>query len=326
MKNPLVSVIIPTYNYARFICEAIDSVFNSDFPQNEIEIIVIDDGSTDDTYEKVMIYGERVKYIVQENSGKAWATQVGINYARGKYLFNLDADDFFFPNKIQEVVRVFETDPSIVHVAHPAVYWYVNEDKKIQEAIPPNLVENKMIGDDLLLYFYERRILFGGGSTFAGRTDTIRKFLIPKEVDMYIDEYLVLFTLNQGYSFFIEKPLSIWRIHGKNFSQNSFDESIFRSQAERSLKSMEAILEELNKNIFLNYLKEVYLLKLQIERISIKEHFHQKYLVDIIYLWIYFFQMSIPKKYNKFNLIKSYTLLNRSIPTTIFRFLKNLKQ
>src|SRR5688500_5842068 len=99
MKSPLISVIIPTYNYGQFICQAIDSVLRSEFPQEEIEIIVIDDGSVDDTAYKAKMYGDRVRYVTQKNLGKAWATQVGINLSRGKYIFNLDADDLFLPNK-----------------------------------------------------------------------------------------------------------------------------------------------------------------------------------------------------------------------------------
>ena len=95
MKNRLlVTVIIPTYNYGRYICEAINSVLSSNFTQREIEIIVVDDGSTDDTLEKVRAYGDRVQYASQKNQGKASATKIGIGYAKGKYIFNLDADDY----------------------------------------------------------------------------------------------------------------------------------------------------------------------------------------------------------------------------------------
>ncbi|MFM6266850.1 MAG: glycosyltransferase family 2 protein, partial [Dolichospermum sp.] len=70
----LVTVIIPTYNYAHYIQQAIDSILNSAFPQNHIEIIVIDDGSQDNTSEIVAKYASQIKYILQDNSGKAWAT------------------------------------------------------------------------------------------------------------------------------------------------------------------------------------------------------------------------------------------------------------
>lgn len=120
----IASVIIPTYNYGKFIEEAIESVLNQNFPQEKIEIIVIDDDSTDNMREVTAKYKERVRYISQKNSGKAWATKVGIDEANGKYIFNLDADDIFLPNKIQKIVNIFEKDRDIIHIGHPAIYWY----------------------------------------------------------------------------------------------------------------------------------------------------------------------------------------------------------
>jgi glycosyltransferase involved in cell wall biosynthesis len=71
-----VTVLIPTYNYAHYIQNAIDSILDSNFPQEEIEIITIDDGSTDNTRDVIGKYTDRVRYIYQENKGKASATQV----------------------------------------------------------------------------------------------------------------------------------------------------------------------------------------------------------------------------------------------------------
>lgn len=153
-QQPWVTVIIPTYNYAHYIQQAIDSVLNSNFPQNEIEIIVVDDGSHDNTSEIVATYGSRVKYIFEQNLGKAWATKVGIDSCQGKYVFNLDADDLFLPNKIKEVVQIFESDPEIVHVAHPALCWQINDNKKSPESISKHIIGKKIDGQELLTYFY----------------------------------------------------------------------------------------------------------------------------------------------------------------------------
>ena len=324
--KPLVSVIIPTYNYAHLIPEAIDSVLNSDFPQNEIEIIVIDDGSTDETPERVKIYQERVKYLTQRNSGKAWATKVGIDIARGEYLFNLDADDLFLPNKIRKVVNIFEQDREIVHVSHPAIYWNVNDNTKVVESIPEVLKGHKAIGKNILSYLYKRKMLFGGGSTFAARTQALRTFAIPKEVDMFIDEYLVLFTLNCGYSFFIEEPLSIWRIHGNNFSETNFDLEIYQVKNQRSIASMEAVLSSLSASEFSPDIIQLYSLKNKVVKLAMKEQLEQKYLADILDLWltliinIRFFGLNFIK------IIKNYTILNRTLPTSILKLLKQVKR
>ena len=92
---PTVSIIIATYNYGRYICKAIDSILNSSFPTEQIGIIVVDDGSTDNTEEQLKDYRDRITFIYQQNSGKAHATQVAIDHTSGKYIFNLNADHWF---------------------------------------------------------------------------------------------------------------------------------------------------------------------------------------------------------------------------------------
>ena len=322
-QYPLVTVIIPTYNYAYYIQQSIDSVLNSDFPQDEIEIIVIDDGSQDNTSEIVASYGDRVKYIFQENSGKAWATKVGIDNCQGKYVFNLDADDLFMPNKIKEVVKIFESDPEIVHVAHPALYWQVDNNKKSAEAIPKSIIANKIAGKELLIDFYRKRMLFGGGSTFAARKETLRKFSIPKEVDMYIDEYLVMCTLNQGYSYFIDSPLSVWRIHNNNYSGTISNANNYEQKGLRGLKSIEGILNNLDG--FDTDIRLIYTLKYKISEITYKEGIGNKKISDILGMWSFFL-----KNFNIFNshsfpIIKSYSLINRTLPSFLLNWLRVMK-
>ncbi|MDF5735820.1 MULTISPECIES: glycosyltransferase family 2 protein [unclassified Nostoc] len=323
ITNPLISVIIPTYNYAKYVSAAIDSVFNSDFPQDKLEIIVIDDGSKDNTSEIVAAYGNRVKYIFQQNSGKAWATKIGIDHSRGKYLFNLDADDLFLPNKLKEVVQIFESDPDIVHVAHPALYWKVDDNTKAPELIPQSIIGHKVSGRELLSFFYRRRILFGGGSTFAGRTEAIRKFSIPKKVDMYIDEYLVMSTLNQGYSYFLESPLSIWRIHGNNFSDGDSNCSIYETKMQRSVNSIEAVLNNLDG--FDKEILNLYSLKLKVFELAVKENLGRKTLSDIFNMWLFFCNNFNFFSQTSLSVIKSYTLINRTIPTSTLNLMRQMK-
>src|SRR6266404_409937 len=97
-----VSVIIPTYNSARFLIDAIDSVLAQTF--KDFEVIVIDDGSTDETESLMQKYGSGVRYIRQENRGVALTRNHGIDESRGKYVAFLDADDVWLPHKLDRQV------------------------------------------------------------------------------------------------------------------------------------------------------------------------------------------------------------------------------
>lgn len=323
-SHPIVSVIIPTYNYARFIGEAIDSILTSNFPIDEVEIIVIDDGSTDDTAEKVKVYEDKVKYIAQENLGKAWATKVGIDNAKGRYIFNLDADDLFLPNKIREVVDIFEADKDIVHVAHPALCWNVEQDTKGVEPVPEDILGKKMLGKDLLSYFYKKGILFGGGSTFAARAEVLKSVNLPKEVDMFIDEYLVLVTLNQGYSLLLEKPLSIWRIHKKNYSNSSAIAHIDKTKIRRSVYSLDAIYTNLSNVGLEESIKNLYELRNKVLALYLKEKSGEKSFIDILSMWRCVFNTFRLFGKDAFGIVRNYPILMRTLPNSLLALLKDV--
>ncbi len=99
MKETLVSVIIPTYNRAGLLLEAIESVLMQ--THGNIEIIVIDDGSTDDTREKLEPYRNNIRYKYIENGGPARARNEGMGMAKGRYIAFLDSDDLYYPYKIK---------------------------------------------------------------------------------------------------------------------------------------------------------------------------------------------------------------------------------
>src|SRR5215213_900396 len=95
--EPLVSVIIDNYNYGRFLREAIDSALGQTYPR--VEVIVVDDGSTDDSRAVIAAYGDRVVPVLKENGGQASAFNAGFAASRGELICFLDADDTFMPEK-----------------------------------------------------------------------------------------------------------------------------------------------------------------------------------------------------------------------------------
>jgi len=110
-STPLVSAIIPTYNDAEYLCEAIESVMTQTY-QN-CEIIVVDDGSTTDPKPLLRKYMDRIQYIYKENGGVGSARNVGIHKAGGEYLAFLDSDDLWLPRKLETQVERFQDDPDL---------------------------------------------------------------------------------------------------------------------------------------------------------------------------------------------------------------------
>ena len=143
MTEPLiVSVIITTYNRARYLPQSIDSVLRQGY-QN-IEIVVVDDGSTDNTKEVLQQYPE-VKYVYQSNQGISAARNTGIDNSIGECLVFLDADDWFFDNSLNVSVAVLEAHPQAAFVY--GTYRTVNDDGEI---IPENFDNQDFPGNPYL--------------------------------------------------------------------------------------------------------------------------------------------------------------------------------
>lgn len=210
-NKPLVTTIIVTYQYGHFIEEAIESVLNQDFPKEDMEIIVVDDGSTDDTEERIKKYKDKIKYIYKENGGQASALNVGFENAKGEIICTLDADDYWLPQKIRKVVLEFEKDPEVGYVYHPFILYYT-ETKKIekQEFTPTSgwIFEDKI---KVLKY------LGMATSGCAFRKRFLNRLLpIPSNLKIAADGYLVGLIPFIFKVLALNEHLTVYRFHKKN--------------------------------------------------------------------------------------------------------------
>jgi glycosyltransferase involved in cell wall biosynthesis len=106
MKNePLISIVINNYNYEGFLGEAIDSALSQTYPN--IEVVVVDDGSTDTSREVISSYGDRIVPVLKSNAGQASCFNEGFKASTGEIIFFLDADDLFAPDKVQKTVDLW---------------------------------------------------------------------------------------------------------------------------------------------------------------------------------------------------------------------------
>ncbi len=316
-----VSIIIPTYNYAKFILNAIESILAQDYQTSLIQIIVIDDGSTDNTKEILNKYiaSNTIEYHYQENLGKASATILGIQKSSGEIIFNLDADDEFLPNKISASVSVYNQFPEVTLVSSPAKILFEDRTSSI-EPIPLFLFESVNSGIVVLKYYLKNNTLFGGGSTFSARSSVLKNLSIPVDADMYIDELLVFATLMYGDVYFIKQSLSIWNIHGSNYSGLNEKPNHLVKKNQRLIKSSLAVLTYLKKQNVSNLIFNIYQLKHNIRVLSFKEQIDDKKFSDILRFLkflIYYNSISLKIKYK-------YNSFQRLLPTKILRLTKTL--
>ncbi len=111
MTTPAVSVIVPVFNGERYLAQALDSVLEQTYP--DLELIVVDDGSTDATPDIISRFGSAVRSVHQPNAGTAAALNRGIDLARGSLLSFLDADDLWVPDKLRWQLDALRANPGI---------------------------------------------------------------------------------------------------------------------------------------------------------------------------------------------------------------------
>lgn len=147
----IVSVIIPAHNCEKYVAEAIDSVLAQTYPA--VECIVVDDGSTDRTAEVVKSYGERVRYVYQDNAERSAARNNGLRCATGEYVSFLDADDYLAPEKIFQQVALLGADSRLEIVYSRVCYFRDDKERRFYDVRRP-----APIGDILETLIYSNFI------------------------------------------------------------------------------------------------------------------------------------------------------------------------
>jgi glycosyltransferase involved in cell wall biosynthesis len=239
MKAPLFTVLIDTYNYGEFIEEAVSSALAQDFPVEEREILVVDDGSTDDTQERLRKYGEAIRYLRKPNGGQASAFDFGFDHARGQILALLDADDVWLPEKLKRVHEEFKRYPEAGMVYHRVHLWNGSDDISEDSYFIPvsgNVTESKHA---LLQY------PMVGTSCLAFRREALQKLLpVPESLRFQADAYLTALIIFVAEVAALPEFLGKYRLHGANLFQTNA-EQVSRSQIERRMAMREALLREI---------------------------------------------------------------------------------
>lgn len=205
-----VSVVIDNHNYGRFLKETLDSVLSQILDDVAVEIVVVDDGSTDDSREILASYAPRVKSLLQARQGQATAFNVGLSAATGDIVCLLDSDDVFLPGKLQAVVSAFK-DPKVVAVQH-----FLHDTDAHLKPLPRRFPAwpARYTLDDYASGLTE----FTATSGLAFRREVLLKLLpIPKDLFYYLDDFLTAHALFFGEVANIPEVLGLHRMHGANW-------------------------------------------------------------------------------------------------------------
>ncbi|MDD4957510.1 MAG: glycosyltransferase [Candidatus Omnitrophica bacterium] len=202
-----VSVIIPAYNSAELTVRTVNSVLGQTF--RDIEVLVVDDGSGDDTGEKMKAFGGRIRYIRKDNGGASSARNVGIKASTGGYLAFLDCDDIYMPEKIERSVGYLDAHPSCGFV-HTSACYIDGEDRPIHIARYRRWKRSGQIADGLLLHNF---II---NSTVVARRECLEAagpfdegIFMPADWDMWLR------MAEMGEAGYIDEPLTLYRVTGR---------------------------------------------------------------------------------------------------------------
>ncbi|HSK63862.1 MAG TPA: glycosyltransferase family A protein [Pyrinomonadaceae bacterium] len=217
---PTFSVIIPVYNRSSFLAATLDSVWRQTF--TDYEVIVVDDGSTDDTPAQLAELGERVTVIRQANAGPGVARNNGAKHAKGTYLAFLDSDDLWFPWTLQTVVELIAryNGPSLISAS-----LFSFKDPGELAAVKHTEIVAELFED--YLSASDRDCFVGAGMTFVRRD----KFLevdgfCARQINLEDHDLILRLGTAAGFVRILEPPTLGYRCHSNSWttqSQRSFE-------------------------------------------------------------------------------------------------------
>lgn len=210
MSNPLISIIIPAYNRAHTLSETIDSVLQQTYPH--LEVIVVDDGSKDNTQEVLRSYGARVRNIHQENAGQMAARNRGIREASGDIITFLDSDDIWLPQCLETHVNTLQRSPAEVPCSLVNGWLHFADGRKITSFQNSHLTPFPQVGLCLNVpeILASRFVMFC--QFIAIRREALHEAKGFDEDLKFMEDYALPLRLSLlGPWAVISEPLVIWR-------------------------------------------------------------------------------------------------------------------
>lgn len=223
MSQPLsASILVSSYNYARFLKQAIDSALGQTYP--DTEVVVVDDCSTDASREIIVSYRDRIRVVLrQENQGGRATYNEACQYCQGEVIFLLDSDDCLCPTAVEQAMPLF-ADPAVVKVQWPL--WQIDADGgRSGRVVPCHALPE---GD-----LRARVIAEGPWALTTQRTSgnawlrALLQRVLPVPSGVYADDYLSAWAYALGVVRSLPEPQGYYRVHGQNtYNAKPFDQRL----------------------------------------------------------------------------------------------------
>ncbi|MFQ5544349.1 MAG: glycosyltransferase [Acidiferrobacterales bacterium] len=218
-RTPLVSVCIPSYNHARFLPAAIESVLSQTY--RSFEIVVVDDGSTDDSLAIAERYAAQYPSLIKvfvhlgkRQRGISATANLAFQKSNGEYWCGLPSDDAFYPDKLQLQIECLQNNPDV-----SLVYGYASPIDEMGNQLPGNLGVDASGEPDPLARLLQSNYIYG--QTVMARRECLYKVGLHDEALVYSDWELWIRVLSHYRVSFLPRPVAFYRIHRYNTSVGS---------------------------------------------------------------------------------------------------------
>ena len=209
MSSPIASIVIDSYNHERFLEQAITSALEQTVDRKDLEVIVVDDGSTDATVACAQKFGSDITLIRKENGGQGSTFNAGFAAAKGKYIILCDADDYLLPERAERVIQEFERYPDLAIVLNS------------RNIIGPGLDEKEKFKEfhNLALSYETVGLLVDAGygtSRTSMRREAVEKILPIPETHLFSADVYLMSLLWHGTMSCLDEVLTVYRVHDSN--------------------------------------------------------------------------------------------------------------
>ena len=241
--RPLLSVVVGNYNYGRFLEQCLDSALSQSYAP--IEVVVVDDGSTDESRAVLGRFGSRVRAVLQRNVGQAGALSVGVTAANGEVVALLDADDGWHTDKASEVVDALQANPRAGWLRHKLAL--VDESLRPLGRSSPAFTGSELIDADVR-WILERVVTAATSSIVLRRSALAAAFPLPSRREFAFDaDLLILARLFAGRvpGYSLDRTLGWYRRHS---GQRFVGEADVPAMLQRELAVAEAVAKALGRS------------------------------------------------------------------------------